>query len=379
MTPFCGYDWNRLLPLLPAFLLITFIATAACERSAPIRVGFSGCMSGRLSDLGIAGRNGVTLAVEELNAAGGLHGRMVELLTRDNHQDPGTAVRSDRELIDLGAVAIIGHMTSAMTLTALPQLNREGILMISPTATSNRLNGLDDVLIRVMPPNRAETDHLARYARQDLGLRRMAALYDLSNRAYSEGYFENFEDAFESLGGHVVHTARFTSGPGTDFSELTSGLLHPDLDGLLVVAGGMDTAMICQHIRMYGIDLPVISSGWAMTRDLLHHGGRAVEGLVFSQLLDQASRLDRFVAFKRRYRKRFGNDPDFAAAHGYEAARMLFLGLQATTDPKRLKQAVLARDAFFGVQGDFTLDRFGDPERDRFLTVVRHGTFETLM
>ncbi|MCF8061008.1 MAG: ABC transporter substrate-binding protein [Deltaproteobacteria bacterium] len=367
-----------LLGLLTASLLTMVFAAAGCDRSGPVRVGFSGCMSGRLSDLGIAGRNGVILATEELNAAGGLNGRTVKLLTRDDHQDPETAVRSDRELIEQGVVAIIGHMTSAMTHAALPQLNREGIPMISPTATSNRLNGLDDSLIRVMPPNRAETDHLARHAFHNLGLRRMAVLYDLSNRAYSEDYFENFKSSFETLGGRIVHVDRFTSGPGTDFSELGAGLLRPGLDGLLLVAGGMDTAMICQYVRMYGIDLPVISSGWAMTKDLLHHGGRTVEGLVFSHLMNQDSREDRFIAFRRRFRERFGEEPDFAAAHGYEAARMLFRGLQTTKDPKPLKQAILAQDSFFGVQGDFSLDRFGDPKRDRFLTRVRNGEFKAL-
>lgn len=371
-----SYGKFTLLPVVVFVLALHF--ALGCGKPDPILVGFSGCMSGRLSDLGIAGRNGVLLAIEERNALGGIRGRPIKLITRDDRHQAETAVHVDRELIDAGVIAIIGHMTSSMTLAALPLVNEQGILMISPTTTTNRLNAIDDGLIRIMPPNTAETDHLASYAFNAMGLRRMAVAYDLSNRAYSEDYFRNFQSAFESLGGRITHIDRFTSGPGANFPLMATRLLRPDLDGLLVVAGGMDTAMICQQVHMQGIDLPIISSGWGMTEDLLHHGGKAVEGILFSHLLDQDSRLDRYIEFKKRYHERFGKEPDFAAAHGYEAARLLFRGLQETTDPGRLKQCILAQDSFFGVQGDFQLDRFGDPKRRRYLIVIRQGEFKTM-
>jgi len=358
-------------------LLLTLL-WIGCGEPEPIRVGFVGCLTGRLSDLGVSGRNGVMLAFEEQEAAGGIQGRPLMLLVRDDRQDPETALRVDRELIDQGVIAVIGHMTSTMTLAALPLMNREAVLMISPTTTTNRLNRLDDNLLRVMPPNQSETEHLAEHAFQRLGLRNMATIYDLSNRAYSEGYYENFKRAFEDTGGCLDHVVRFTSKPGLDYAEMAARLLDPGPDGLLVVAGAMDTAMICQHVRMQGFDLPVISSGWAMTADLLHYGGKAVGGVIFSHLLDHKSRQDGYVNFKNRYRERFGTDPGFAAVHGYEAGRMLLAGLRVTRDPDRLKQAIVEQKTVFGVQGDFRLDPYGDPERKRHLTVIRHGEYEAL-
>ncbi len=361
-----------------AAILLAILMLTGCGDPEPIRVGFVGCMTGRLSDLGVAGRNGVILAMEEQEAAGGIQGRHLTLLTRDDRQDPGVALKVDQELIDQGVVAVIGHMTSAMTMAALPLVNRAGVLMISPTTTTNQLNGLDDELIRIMPPNRAETDHLTRYAYDRLGLRSMAVMYDLSNQGYSADYAENFKQAFEGLGGRLDHAIQFTSRPGLDFADMAVRLLRPDLDGILIVAGAMDTAMICQHIRMQGIHLPVISSGWAMTEDLVHYGGKAVDGVVFSHLLNLKSRGDRYVGFKKQYRDRFGTDPSFASVHAYEAARMLFDGLEKTRNPSELKQAILEQDRFFGVQGDFRLDSYGDAQRKRFRTVLRRGEYEAV-
>ncbi len=114
---------------------ILISAGIGCEKKEnPIKVGFVGGLTGRLSDLGTAGRNGVILAVEEINSRGGINGRPVELITKDDKQDPELSLRVDRELVDEGVAAIIGHMTSVMSMAVLPFINEEKILMISTPA-----------------------------------------------------------------------------------------------------------------------------------------------------------------------------------------------------------------------------------------------------
>ena len=172
-----------------AILILAILVSTAigCEKKEnPIKVGFVGGLTGRLSDLGTTGRNGVILAVEEINSRGGINGRPVELITKDDQQNPEVALRVDRELVDEGVVAIIGHMTSSMSMVAMPFVNKRKVLMISPTTSTNKATGIDDYFIRMMPPNKSETDHLARHAFKVMGLKKMAAIYDLSNRAYTE-------------------------------------------------------------------------------------------------------------------------------------------------------------------------------------------------
>jgi branched-chain amino acid transport system substrate-binding protein len=347
-------------------LSILLSVSTGCEKKEnPIKVGFVGGLTGRLSDLGTAGRNGVILAVEEINGKGGINGRPVELIVKDDQQDPETALRVDRELVDEGVVAIIGHMTSTMSMVAIPFVNKEKILMISPTTSTNKVTGLDDYFIRVIPPNKSETDHLARHAFDVMGLRKIAVIYDLSNRAYTEGYFHNFKDAFEGLGGKINHVETFMSGKGMDFVKSADALLEANPDAVLIVTGAPDAAMISQRIRMRGSKLPIFACGWAMTADLVHDGGPAVEGLSFSQLFNRKSQQKAYLEFRKQFKERFGEAPNFAAAHGYEAALVLFKALAKGTDPEKIKNAILQHDRFKGLQGDFKMDRYGDPQRKR--------------
>ena len=362
-----------------AILILSILISAAigCEKKEnPIKVGFVGGLTGRLSDLGTAGRNGVILAVEEINSTGGINGRPVELVAKDDEQNPEVALRVDRELADAGVVAIIGHMTSTMSMIALPFANQKQILMISPTASANKLTGIDDHFIRMMTPNKSETDHLAQHALNVIGLKNMTAIYDLSNRAYTEEFLNNFRDALEALGGKVSYVETFTSGKDTDFGKLADSLLKSKTDGVLIVTGAPDAAMISQRIRMAGSKVPVFACGWAMTEDLIHDGGPAVEGLVFSQLLDRESRQKKYLEFKKKFQERFGKAPNFAAAHSYEAALALFKALSKNTDPQNLKASILQQDTFEGLQGDFKMDRYGDPQRKRFLITVENGQFK---
>ena len=109
--------------ILILFLIIT--GFMGCDqKEAPIKVGFVGPLSGRLSVLGVAGRNGATLAVEETNGMGGVNGRPVELIVRNDEQDEKKALKADKDLLNENVVAIIGHMTSTMSLAALPLCNQ---------------------------------------------------------------------------------------------------------------------------------------------------------------------------------------------------------------------------------------------------------------
>ena len=358
-------------------LSILLLAGIGCKKKEnPIKVGFVGGLTGRLSDLGTEGRNGVILAVEKINSSGGINGRPVKLITKDDKQNAEVTLRVDRELVDEGVVAIIGHMTSTMSMVALPFVNKQKILMISPTTSSNELMGIDDYFIRVIPPNKSETDHLARHAFNVMGLKKMAAIYDLSNRAYTEEYFNNFKEEFEGLGGKINHLETFSSGKSMDFVKATDSLLKQDPDGVLIATGAPDVAMISQRIRMNGSKVPIFSCGWAMTAALIHDGGPAVEGVVFSQLFDRESRQKTYLEFKKRFEERFGEAPNFAAAHGYEAALALFKALSKNADPQELKATILQQNTIEGLQGDFKVDKYGDPQRKRLLITVKNGQFK---
>lgn len=356
-------------------LALLLAGAAGCRKAEPIKLGFVGSLTGRFSDLGTAGRNGALLAVEEANESGGVNGRAIELITRDDKQDPASAVQADRELIAAGVTAIIGHMTSSMTLAALSLINEEQVLMVSPTTSTEELTGIDDYFFRVSATYKEETHSLAGQAFHTRGLREIAALYDLVNRGYTEGFYNNFKEEFERLGGRIIFSKVFTSSKDLSFSALTAEILSTEAEGVLIVAGALDTATICQQLRKKYFNGVIIPCGWAMTPELISHGGSAVESLLFSQQFDQNSTAPDYLRFKSDYRSRFGKEPNFASVHAYNAVRVILEALSIDANQENLKKTIIAERTFTGLQGNFYIDAYGDAHRQRILLIIRDGQF----
>jgi branched-chain amino acid transport system substrate-binding protein len=134
--------------------------------------------------------------------------------------------------------------------------------------------------------------------------------------------------------------------------------------------------MLCQHIRLQGATLPILASGWAGSEELVQFGGSAVEGLIY--VMTENTQQEVFLAFQERFRERFGDDPNFAAAYGYEAAQILLDALSMNADPATLKDTILQQKTFPGVQGEITFDRYGDPSRQHLMVTIHNGEVKIL-
>jgi len=350
-------------------LLIVFILVG-CEKKESIKVGFVGDLTGSMSELGINGRNGVLLAVEECNAIGGIDGRLIKLITKDDQHDEEQALKVDQQLIKEGVIAIIGHMTSSMSVKVLPLINKEKIVMISPT--TSQLSHLDDYFIRLIPYDQTNK-YLAKYVYQQLGVKKISIVYDLCNIAFSQMVRDDFTKEFESIGGKIILSKSFKSGPEVDYINMINTLLDPKIEGLLIIAGALDTAMICQHIRMAGSQIPLLHNGWAGTRELVHHGGSAIEGIIFPIMYNKDSQDKLFVQFTNRYKKRFGHDPDFASVYAYEAALLLINALSESTHPENIKEIILKQAKLEGLQGEIYFDKYGDAQRQTSIVKIKKG------
>jgi branched-chain amino acid transport system substrate-binding protein len=366
-----------------AFLLAACISLlsglSGCDRkSQPVKIGFAGSLTGQFSDLGLAGRNGAILAVEQINNAGGIQGRPVELIVKNDQNDPDVAVQVDTDLINEGVAALIGHMTSTMSKAVVHLFNDAKIVMVSPTTTTNDLTGLDDYFFRTCTPDLDQTQQLIRYAFHERGLKKLAVVYDLANRGYSEGWVQNARSEFERLGGNFSRVVPFTSGKDTTHSDIVKELLSSHPEGILIIAAAIDTATICQELRKAGSHLPVFNSGWAAIPKLIQHGGSAVEGIALIRTFDEQSTREHYLEFKKHYYERFKIEPNFAAAGAYDAAQQLLNALAHAETPEHVKKAIAAQPLFHGLQGDISMDQYGDPRRDVFIFTVKNGEFTHL-
>ena len=360
-------------------LLGAGLALGGCHDRAPIRLGFAGELTGLQSDMGVHERNAVQLAVDDINARGGVAGRKIELVIRDDQGTPPGAQAADRALIDAGVVAIIGHATSGQTMAGLPVTAAAGVVLLSPSATTPDLSGLDDLFFRVIPTHLDQAQILARHVRKNRSIARVAIIFDTHNAAYSQSYQATFAESFQALGGQVTGVVSYSSATKPDFEPLVLQLQAGQPQGLLIVASALDTALIAQQTRLLDWEPTLFASAWAQTDVLIQNGGRAVEGLETVIVFDVQSQAPAYLDFQARYRARFGYAPTFAAGEAYEAVMVLAAALKETGGlAKGLPQALSEIRNFQGLIGELSLDEYGDASRTHFLIAVRDGQFVTL-
>ncbi len=207
-----------------------------CKADDPILIGFLAGTSGRVADLGISGRDAAQLAIEQCNQSGGVSGRKVRLIIKDDQQKPEVARQATRELISEGVVAVIGPMTSDMAMAVTPIANDAKILLLSPTATTDFLSDKNDFFSRVVSTTRNYASRGARFLFKSGRMHRVAAAYDLNNRFFSENWAENFKNTFIELGGRIVASVGFDALGDRTFFETAKELLAAQPDGVLIIA-----------------------------------------------------------------------------------------------------------------------------------------------
>lgn len=350
---------------------------SACGPQPPIVIGFVGGLTDRNADNGQAGQNGVILAVEQFNRNGGLAGRMVQLISHDDAQNPAAAERAARALVDAKVEAVVGPFTSGVAEVTVPILNRAGVFQISPTVTSMAFYGQDDHLFRLNPTTR---DNARDYARVLVarGQRRVAVAYDLRNRSFTESWLKEFRLFLERSGARVVAAVPYDSQPDTRFDTVVADMLKARPDGLFFISGALDVARLAQQARQQAPQLPMGASEWAATEQLLELGGAVVEGLLIAQNYNHEDGSVRFRDFTEAYIKRFQHNPGYSSVSAYDATTVLLTALQQRRPGESLKAAVLRGGPYQGLQQTIAFDANGDAARRIFFTEVRGGSYVLL-
>lgn len=354
------------------------ILLALLREPATVRIGFAGQLEGLTSDLGVQGRNGAQLAVEHLNAAGGVAGRRLELVAEHDGSTPETARAAVTRLLARNVQAGVGHMTSGQTVAALPLWEAAGVPLISPTTSTPALEGKEDGFFRVIPANTAWAEALAAHARSS-GLREMAVVRETANAPFSAPFAEAFVARFRELGGTVAVDLPYATADRQEFAQALRHARQSAASGVLLVCPARDVAMAAQAFHRDGFFPALYSSSWGYTRELMLAGGSDVEGIVFAHAYAADLDDESFRNFHAAYAARFGWMPNFAAAFAYEAVMVLGDALaRAGGDPARLHATLPEVRNLTSVLGPISLDRYGDVHRRSFILTIRDGEFTTL-
>lgn len=361
-------------------ILLTGIVVVIIVRSSkhqPILIGFAGQLTGPNANMGVSGRDGARLAIDEISAAGGIAGKKIELLVRDDKGTVEGVRAADRDLIDAGVVAIIGHMTSGQTVAALPVVEKAGMVLLSPTTSTPVLTGKVDHFFRVISDSASEAQALARHVVHGVGLKRMWAIYDNDNAPFTNAYLTAFRDELEKQGGRMVAEVGYSSSERPVFGTVLAEFREAEPQGLLIITSAYDGGLIAQQPRRYGWKTHLFGSGWTKSSPLIENGGRSVEGMEFVHYHNPDSAKPRFLKFRQEYKARFKQEPTFMTINTYEAIRVLEAALEKTGGRAKGLAGALPGIGIQGLIEAVSLDQYGDGVRACYRIVVQNGQFVT--
>ena len=348
---------------------------AGADSTGDIIVGEYGSMTGSEATFGTSSDRGIQLAVTEINGAGGIKGRQIQIIALDDEGKPEEAATAATRLIASEHVtALLGEVASTRSLFMAPKAQAAKVPMVSPSSTNEKVTAVGDYIFRACFIDPFQGYVMAKYAHDTLKLTKAAILRDVRND-YSVGLAKVFSENFTRLGGSITANESFSSGD-VDFKAQLGNIKNTRPDALYVPGYYTDVGLIARQAREVGISAPLLGGdGWDSEK-LYEIGGAALDGCYFSNhysVDDPSPRIQEFVA---KFKKTYGGQlPDSLAAQAYDAAGMLFDAMKRAPDltGPAIRDALAATKHYQGVTGDISMDANRNPVKPAVVLKITHG------
>jgi len=359
---------------LLAAVALAVIGPGAARAKDDILIGAVSPKTGEAATFGISSENGIRLAVDQVNDAGGLlDGRKLRLICEDDKGDPVTGKVAFSRLIERdGVCAVVGPVMSKVAIAGAGVAEKSHVPMISTSATNPLVTLGKKYVFRACFIDPFQGKVMAKFAFETLGARTAAVLYDASND-YNKGLAEVFRDVFVELGGKV---SAFESYPerSVDFRPQLTKIRQTEPDVVFMPNYYNDVALQAKQAREIGIQGTLLGGdGWD-SPELVKSAGAAVEGGCFSNHFTRESGAPRVKAFVESYQKRYGQPPDALASLGYEATQILLDAIKrAGSDaPDKVRDA-LEKTKLETITGLITFDENHNPLKAAAILKIENG------
>jgi len=330
-----------------------------------IKIGVIAALNGDQKPWGEDSVKGVQMAVDEFNAAGGLDGKKVQLIIEDTASRPEVGKTATEKLVtEDKVVAVIGEIASGTTQPAAQVCFQYGVPIISPGSTRVDITNIGDNVFRVCFTDNFQGAAMAKFAYEDLGLRRIAILTD-KKQPYSTGLSDVFRQAFTDFGGEVVDEQFYESGT-QDFKPQLTNISAKNPDGLFCSGYFNEVGPIARQKEIVGLNVPMLGGdGWD-SAELVNSGGRGIIGGYWSNHYSNYEERPQVQNFVSAFKNRFGSPPATAMAPlGYDAALVLLDALKRaeSLDSKAITKAIAETAGLDAVSGSITIGPDGNAEK----------------
>ena len=358
---------KKIFGLACASLSLLAFSCAKTE-SDTVKIGGIAPLSGNVAVYGVECKNGIDLAVEEINGAGGINGKKIEFICEDDEGSPDKTVNAFKKLTTKdGVKIIIGSLTSGCTqaITTLSQAGK--VLQIAPAATAYSITDAGNYIFRACFIDPFQGTVGGKFAAANLGCKRAGILYDIGND-YSVGLTDNFKTAFTENGGEIVAVESYATGDKDFNAQLTKiKSANPDIVYLPDYYGTV--ALIAKQLRAQGIECPIVGAdGWD---GLAGNAGDEVLNGYYSNHYAADSTEEAVQKFVASFNEKYGKEPNSFAALGYDSVYMLKDAIEkaGTSDVQKVREAFEATDGNY-VTGHLTFDAHRDPVKSAVMLEI---------
>lgn len=338
----------------------------------PIKIGLMVSLTGSSPELGREIRDGAFLAVEEINREGGVKGRKLELIIKDNKENVEIAKINYLELIDEGVVAVIGPATSTRARELLPLINEEKVLTISPTVSGNIFAKRDDYFIRLEPTNTEFGRSLGKYVKDKIKPKRVLLMVDERNPVYTADFAGSFiMQLNKSSSIFSIPIEKNIS----DFNALIQKALKYRPDFILMVTDIFNASIITQKIRTLNPKVKLAIAPWARFYGFISFSGPFAKGVLSVGFYDESPKNEKYMIFRAKFMQKFGYPPDSSVINSYNAVMLIKEAIMRGAEPDKIKKNII-NGTFRLPLGELKIDRHGDAEIKPFVVEIRKGMFE---
>lgn len=338
------------------------------------KIGGMGPLTGDAASYGISVKQGAQVAIDEINAAGGVNGHQLELVFEDDECDAEKAISAYNKVMDEGVTAILGAVTSGCSIAVADESVNDGILQITPSGSAQECTKNDNGFrICFTDPLQGKTmaDYIA-----DQGKKSVAIIYNVGDE-YSKGITEAFVEEAKAKGLNIAAQESFNTGD-VDFKTQLTKVKGTDADCIFLPIYYAEVAAISEQAKTVGLSLPYFGcDGWDGVIDQLKGDTTNIEGAIFLTpfvATDEAENIKTFVA---AYEKAYNATPDQFAADAYDGIYAIKAAIEECGDEvtNEALVAAMTKITVNGLTGDMTFDASGEPNKSAKVAVIENGQY----
>jgi branched-chain amino acid transport system substrate-binding protein len=356
-------------------LAVFLVRQRVTNEQSAYKIGAVLALTGRGATYGQRARNGMQLAVDELNSADAFRTQPISFIAEDSQSAAPQSLSAFRKLIDVDHVPVaVGFVLSDEVLTSAPVANERKVVLLTTAAGSDKIKDAGDFVFRNRESGEAQSEAIASACVQRLGIKDVAVLH--SNSANGVSYRDGFKQALERLGGSALLTIGYNEGK-TDYRAEIEQLRAKSPRAVYLAGLDQELGLILKQAKEVGFSTQFFASPGAISPKLLEVAGSAAEGLISASApFDVDSTDQRVHAFTTSYKNRFNDSPDFIAANSYDAINIIAMCFKnGATNAEQIKSCLYSTKDYPGIGGLTSFNANGEVTKPVSLVQVKGGRF----